>query len=494
MFKHTIGDDALKVIKTFNYAEGENSSDWRVVMGKMEKHCIGEVNEIYERYCFNMRDKLPTESVDSFVAELRNLAKTCNFCDCLRDSLICDRIVLGIKNEQTTKKLLRMRDLTLNRCIDVCRSEEVAELQMKSLSGPVDNINQVKSSSKKHRAPTPVDGRSAKKISCKCCGYDHQTDRKMCPAWGKKCKRCKEKNHFAKKCKKVPVHNIESEEELEEISVVRVQALRGRYVYARMLVRQQLVQFQVDCGASANILPLRYTEGEELDSCSQTLVMWNGTKVTPVGSCALPVVNPKTNEKYKVRFLVVKEDLTPLLGLNSTQKMKLLTVHKENFINVVENVNDDLTANYADVFNKGLGTLPGKVRLQVDPDCKPVILPARKVPVSVREKFKEELQRLERLKVITPVDELTEWVSQIVVAVKKSGELRVCIDPRPLNTILKRERYKIPVIDDLLPDLTDARVFTKVDLASAFWHLELDLESSMLTTFATPYGRYRWLR
>ena len=69
-----------------------------------------------------------------------------------------------------------------------------------------------------------------------------------------------------------------------------------------------------------NILPLRYAEGEELDSCSQTLVMWNETKVTPVRSCALPVVNPKTNEKYKVRFLVVKEDLTPLLGLNATQK------------------------------------------------------------------------------------------------------------------------------------------------------------------------------
>ena len=135
--------------------------------------------------------------------------------------------------------------------------------------------------------------------------------------------------------------------------------------------------------------------------------------------------------------------------------MKLLTVHKENFINVVEDANDDLTANYADVFNKGLGTLPGKVRLQVDPDCKPVILPARKVPVSVREKFKEELHWLERL-------------NQIVVAVKKSSKLRVCIDPRPLNSVLKRERCQIPVIDDLLPNLTDARVFTKVDLASAF--------------------------
>ena len=131
MFKHAIGDDGLKVIKTFAYSETENANDWRVVMAKIEKHCIGEVNEIYERYCFNKRDKLSTETVDNFVVELKTLAKTCNFCDCLRDSLIRDRIVLGIKNEQTTKKLLRMRDLTLNKCIDVCCSEEVTAMQMK---------------------------------------------------------------------------------------------------------------------------------------------------------------------------------------------------------------------------------------------------------------------------------------------------------------------------------------------------------------------------
>ena len=106
-FKHAIGDDGLKVIKSFTYSEGGNAYDWRVVMGKMEKHCIGEINETYERYCFNKRDKLPTETVDNFVTKLKTLAKTC-------DSLIRDRIVLGLKNEQTTKKLLRMRDLTLN--------------------------------------------------------------------------------------------------------------------------------------------------------------------------------------------------------------------------------------------------------------------------------------------------------------------------------------------------------------------------------------------
>ena len=56
-------------------------------------------------------------------------------------------------------------------------------------------------------------------------------------------------------------------------------------------------------------------------------------------------------------------------------------------------------------------------------------------------------------------------LSQIVVVMKTSGELRICIDPKALNAALKRERYQIPVIDDLLPHLTDALVFTKVDLA-----------------------------
>ena len=78
------------------------------------------------------------------------------------------------------------------------------------------------------------------------------------------------------------------------------------------------------------------------------------------------------------------------------------------------------------------------------------------------------MKRLENIKVIAPVDQPTEWVSQIVLAVKKSGELRVCIDPNPLNAALKREHHQIPVVDDLLPDLTDSRVFSKVDLASAF--------------------------
>ena len=52
----------------------------------------------------------------------------------------------------------------------------------------------------------------------------------------------------------------------------------------------------------------------------------------------------------------------------------------------------------------------------------------------------------------------------------------------------------MPVLDEILPELAQAKVFSTVDLRSGFWHCVLDDQSSLLTTFSTPYGRYRWLR
>ena len=46
--------------------------------------------------------------------------------------------------------------------------------------------------------------------------------------------------------------------------------------------------------------------------------------------------------------------------------------------------------------------------------------------------------------------------SGLAVAVKKTGALRICLDPRPLNTALRRERYQLPVLEDILPELSEA--------------------------------------
>lgn len=49
-------------------------------------------------------------------------------------------------------------------------------------------------------------------------------------------------------------------------------------------------------------------------------------------------------------------------------------------------------------------------------------------------------------------------------------------------------------VEQLLPDLKNAKVFSVADAKNRFWHVKLDNDSSMLTTFNTPYGRFRWFR
>lgn len=95
---------------------------------------------------------------------------------------------------------------------------------------------------------------------------------------------------------------------------------------------------------------------------------------------------------------------------------------------------------------------------------------------------------------ITREEEPTDWVSSLVVTEKPNGKLRACIDPQHLNKALKISHHPPPVIEDILPELADVKVFSKADFKDGFLQIQLDQESSKLTTFQTPWGRYRYLR
>ena len=82
----------------------------------------------------------------------------------------------------------------------------------------------------------------------------------------------------------------------------------------------------------------------------------------------------------------------------------------------------------------------------------------------------------------------------MVTVTKKNGKLRICLDPRDLNRAIQREHYPLPTIEDIATRLHGAKVFTKLDVRNGFWHVALDESSSYLTTFNTPFGRYRWRR
>ena len=194
-------------------------------------------------------------------------------------------------------------------------------------------------------------------------------------------------------------------------------------------------------------------------------------------------------------FPVVPNEHTALLGAQSIQQFGLITVNTDNIMSVSDAIpaQPDVVSEFEDVFSAE-GKLPDKLHLEIDKSVPPVVLPVRKVPFAVQEPLRQELERLVTKGILETVDVPTDWVSSMVVVKKANGKIRLCIDPHPLNQALRRNYYPLPVIDDLLPQLTNAKVFSVVDAKNGFWHVQLDEESSLLTTFGTPWGRYRWTR
>ena len=147
---------------------------------------------------------------------------------------------------------------------------------------------------------------------------------------------------------------------------------------------------------------------------------------------------------------------------------------------------------YRDAFDD-LGCLPGKYHIETDPTVKPSQNPPRRVPVATKSTIKKKINQMIKEGILANVSESTDWISNMVAAKKSNGDLRICIDPSHLNRAIRRPRYAMPTIEDVLPKLTKAKIFTVLD-TNGYWQVQLDEESSYLTTMWTPCGRVRWLR
>ena len=153
-----------------------------------------------------------------------------------------------------------------------------------------------------------------------------------------------------------------------------------------------------------------------------------------------------------------------------------------------------VTAKFPQLFH-GLGLMSGAYQIQLKDNAVPFSLCVpRRVPIALMSKVQSELQRMEQTGVISQVKEPTDWCAGMVVVPKAGGKVRICVDLTKLNQNVRRERLMLPSVEQTLAQLGGATVFSKLDANSGFWQIELTKQSSLLTTFITPFGRYRFNR
>ena len=408
--------------------------------------------------------------------------------------------------------------LTCEKAIDIGRNYETNLSSLKRLASDEDpTVNALyqdkrppwnrRLRSKKSKEKTEK-GAEAKEVEskhkCGRCGHDKA--HKKCPAMGQQCRHCKKMNHFSKFCLSKEVHLVvadsdqETDEEESEDESLYVYSVKSSSVpedeqfYEVIMVEDTEVRFQLDSGAKANVMSQKTYENlrrkPSLTKTNTVLISFSKHRLTPCGEVVL-------SAKYKdnvedVKFFVVEPEVESVLSGNICVKLGLIKrVHQlTSDTPPAKTVELD---DYPELF-KGLGCLPGTYRIELADGATPVVHAPRKIPVPQREKVVEELKRMEQLGVIVRQEEPTEWVNSLVVVQKPNGSVRLCIDPRDLNAAMKRSHYPMKTVDEVASRLQGANTFSILDAKSGFWQLKLDEESSLLCTFNTPIGRYRFTR
>lgn len=527
-----IGDRALKIYNNFSYEEGEKNMDFDVIVNKFENYFNPEKNVTYERHMFLIRDKKENETMDNYITDLRDLSTTCEF-EHLTDSLITSKLILGLKSDiDLQNKLIRTKNLTLGKAVEICRVAERTKEQLEKISATnkmAENkghsIDKIKKTYKRNdnnvkKLPTvPVMPSSSKspmerrsqfnspanvnnkvrvpvqpfKFNCYKCGKYH--GKNQCPAYGKTCMKCKKINHFAKMCKSVNEINMENVFYIDSIETNN----SDMWKTIIEVHNGTKINFKLDTGAQVNIIPAKFLK--ELKIHENNLIQENtklstytGNNIKILGKCILKC-KVKDRSTYLTFYIVNESNVQPILGKVDCEKLNIIKL-----VEAVETQNNDNSNKYENVINNfsdvfcGIGCLEGTYKIEIDPNVKPVIHAPRKVPIAIQNKLKNKLKMLEKNKIIAKVDKPTEWVNPLVIVNKPNGDIRICMDPKDLNNAIKREYFPMPTVDDIVSKLNGAKFFSILDASDAFYQIKLDYKSSLLCTFNTPYGRYRFLR
>ena len=209
-----------------------------------------------------------------------------------------------------------------------------------------------------------------------------------------------------------------------------------------------------------------------------------------------PIFNDwQTNSDLNIDSIqdTVNQDSTNTCKVNS--KVKEFTLGPSTFDSLGTLMKQNITNHpkYAHLFS-GIGHFKCRpVHIMMRQGSVPIQKPPRRVPIAMKEKFKQELDSMEAQGIISKYDGRDispEWLNSFVIVKKPNGSLCVCLDPTDLNKEIIRPVCNTQTMDDVVHKLKSAKYFAVSNTSKGFFHIPLDTESKALTPMLTPFGIY----
>nr|XP_051211131.1 uncharacterized protein LOC127328578 [Lolium perenne] len=132
-------------------------------------------------------------------------------------------------------------------------------------------------------------------------------------------------------------------------------------------------------------------------------------------------------------------------------------------------------------FDHGIELMPGVQPVNVKPY---LYSPQQK------DEIERQIKDMIRQGIIKPSQ--SPFASPVLLVRKKDGTWRFCVDYRQLNAVTVKDRYHMPIVDELLDELAGAQFFTKLDLRSGYHQIRMRDEDERKTAFKTHEGHYEF--
>ena len=508
---HTAGIQVQDIFETLSVEAQGEEDEYSQAIQALDEYFLPKSNTTYERHCFRQLQQSENETVDQFVTRLRHQAELCNFAD-QKDDHIRDQFIDKCKSDVLRRQLLEKCDVTLVNALEIARAKEAAEKQAASMVTSKVSQAEVNTVAHGKAKPYPKQQREAqgKKGKCFRCGREgHYAKDRVCPARNETCRKCHKIVHFQSQCRTKGADGRGTQNWPKSQKGRRVNAVEADHEdgYAFVVEDSTSVvngcvdiciggvtmhNVLIDSGSTCNLIDKATWDSlkrQQVDCKSEKVVknIYAYGSQTPLKTLGkFSTVVQIGNRETQAEFIVIDGTGRPILSRDTAIDLKVLRVGPE--VNTVQEME------HAGLFD-GIGKLKGyKVKLHIDPEVRPVAQSLRRVPYGLRDKVETEIQNLLKQGIIEPVQGPTSWVSPLVIVPKPSGAVRLCLDMRRANEAIIRERHPIPTVDEVLQDLNQSTVFSKLDCRLGFHQLELDEESRSITTFVTHLGLFRYTR
>ena len=531
-FRSCLDDDLVRflrqgIISVPDIADQSEATVAQLVVA-IKSYIRTQQNPLLDRIKFFSRIQDVGESFDEYFASIKELEVACDFavsescasCKMSNEQTLRDRLVIGLRDNETRHKLLAISNLSLAEAVTLARAEEAARVTKSGLGASV-STNAVKSSYKKQKQQKLQASNASNQTSshgqrCSGCGRPPHSNKSECPALNIVCKSCNRKGHFARWCK--------SSSREPRVSAGRV-CVRGSTISGIPVDVQSghsklsKIVFRDDTGSDIDVVSPRQLKAlgkssKDLTSVSHTVFSADGKDMSVLGK--IPVMLSANGLQFNSSLFVIQGVQEPLLSKSSLKGLGFLPEQwpadccfVKNIIGCskvsttptpeqVEQEKQKLLSEFADVFTSSMvntmATEPVDIVLKEN-TVPFAVYTSRPIPFAYRDQVKSQLDEMETQGVIEKVTEPSEWCHPVVVVDKKgTTEKRLTIDLTKLNNQVKRKVHPSKSPREVLNSITKSKYFSTLDAFKGYWQVPLTERSKALTTFITPWGRYRFLR